>query len=305
MNDIGFPGLGLEFNINPVVFLIGNWPVYWYGIIMATAIISAGILALFRANKRGIDGDFIVDCIIWAVVGAIIGARLYYVIFYGNWNELLAIWHGGLAIYGGIIGGAVAIFIQLGIRNEQLAIKDKKKKIANSSLIIANFFKIADVFAPCLLLGQTIGRWGNFVNAEAYGEAYSGFLAMTINGASVHPTFLYESLWCLLGLVVILIVERFCERMQTPPPPPLPHKSKLLWGPRMASPPLRRGGTERQAGLIFAMYVAWYGFGRFFIEALRVDSLMLGSLKISQGLAAISFIVAIWFVFKLTKREKP
>jgi len=262
MNTIGFPSLRLEFNINPVAFWVGDWPVYWYGIIMASAILLAATLALVRARNRGMDGDFVIDCIMWAVVSAIVGARLYYVMFYGNWNEILAVWHGGLAIYGAIIGGAISVWLVC-----------KKKNVS--------FLQMADCFAPCLLLGQAIGRWGNFINAEAYGGEYSGLFAMTINGASVHPTFPYESVWCLVGLAVILVVEKAAGLLR----------------------PLRYNWRPRNDGIVFAMYVAWYGLGRMFIEGLRADSLMLGSLRISQILAAVSLAVSIFFIFKLTKRR--
>jgi phosphatidylglycerol:prolipoprotein diacylglycerol transferase len=229
---------------------------------MATSIIIAAAFALYRAARRGMDGDEPSDCILWAVVGALIGARLYYVIFYGNWNELLAVWHGGLAIYGAIIGGAVSIWIFC-----------KKKN--------TKFWRIADLFAPCLLLGQATGRWGNFVNAEAYGGNYNGIFAMTINGVSVHPTFVYESVWCALGLVLILVAEGL--------PISRPRADNIL---------------PYKDGMIFAIYVAWYGLGRMFIEGIRADSLMMGSLRISQILAVISFLISIWFIYRLTKKGK-
>ena len=252
---------------------------------MAVAIISSCTLALFRAKWRGMDGDFIVDCLIWVVVGSVIGARLYYVIFYGNWSEILYVWHGGLAIYGGILGGTIALFLKLEVRSEELEVREETKSISKFKKNWIKFLELADVFAPCLLLGQAIGRWGNFVNAEAHGGAATNFLRMTIweNGSliSVHPTFLYESVWCLVGLMVILLLDRRRGRPK--------------------GSPLRIDAN----GMIFAMYVAWYGFGRMFIEGLRTDSLMFFGVRVSQVLAGVSFVLAvIWLIKTLKNKEE-
>jgi len=173
MNYIGFPGLGISLHISPVAFHIGSWPIYWYGLLMAAAIILGSVFALHRAARRALNGDLVVDALIWGVIGAIIGARLYYVIFYGNWSEFFQIWTGGLAIYGGLIGGALRVFLQLTVNNEQRTTKEEKLRFSYFSkewwrtrgkIVVGEFLKLGDVFAPCLLLGQAIGRWGNFIN---------------------------------------------------------------------------------------------------------------------------------------------
>jgi len=273
---------------------------------MAAAIIFGSVFALHRAARRELNGDLVVDALIWGVIGAIIGARLYYVIFYGNWSEIFQIWTGGLAIYGGIIGGAIGVFIQLTVNNEQRTTKDEKLRFSYFSkewwktrgkAVLGEFLRLGDVFAPCLLLGQAVGRWGNFINEEAHGGPTNSFLRMTIYEGgqlvSVHPTFLYESIWCLVGIGIILLAERTVLRS--------------LWGSRVARKALARddGGSNEgaPAGVIFLLYIAWYGLGRTFIEGLRTDSLMLGSLRVSQWLAAISFVLAIWGIWRILKRN--
>ncbi len=262
MNIIEFPGLwGLKLNVDPVAFQIGNITVYWYGIIIAIAFLSAVLLAMRQSSKFGIKSEDIIDLVLFAAPVAIIFARLYYVAFTFNefkydFAEVFRIWHGGLAIYGAIIGASI-----VGI------LFSKYKKI--------DTLKLFDLAAPYIVLAQAIGRWGNFVNQEAYGSNTSLPWGMTGNKIRyeltelglndikfdaelpVHPTFLYESLWNLAVFIVLIWFRK---------------KKKL-------------------DGEVFSMYLLLYGAGRFWIEGLRTDSLMLGSLRISQVLAAV-FVVA-------------
>ncbi len=253
-NIISFEKLGLKFTVNQVAFSIFGMDVYWYGIIIALGMILAFVYASRESKKEGIDQNDFLNLFIISVPAAIIGARIYYCAFTMQYykDDLTALFNireGGLAIYGGIIATVLAIFIY-----------SKIKKI--------NPLKILDILAVGLLIGQCIGRWGNFVNCEAYGTETNNIFAMTImhNGytvaESVHPTFLYESLWNLLGIIFILIYK----------------KRKLF------------------SGEIFCLYMIWYGFGRMFIEGLRIDSLYIGSHRVSQILSALILIGGIFAV---------
>lgn len=232
---------------DPIAFSIGPITVYWYGILIGLAILLGANIALREAEKQGINTEHFFNLILVILPAAFIGARLYYVIF--NWDyyshnpwEIPATWHGGLAIHGGIIGGILGGLLLL--RRYHL-----------------NFWHVADVVAPSLVLGQAIGRWGNFFNQEAYGyEVDPAELpwAMYIDGAYRHPTFLYESLWDLL-IFAFLIWLRRCKG--------------LRWGDVALS------------------YVVLYSLGRFFIEGFRTDSLMLlGSLRVAQVVSVLGII---------------
>lgn len=262
--------------MNRVLFSIGPITIYWYSITMLLAVLIGIYLSLRESKKQGIYA-FISDAITYAIIFGIIGARLYYVIF--NFHEyqkdllsIFKIWEGGIAIYGAIIGGLLAIIY--------LA---RKKKV---SIITAT-----DVIAPNLLIAQAIGRWGNFFNQEAHGGIVSleflqslhlpNFIisGMYINGNYYHPTFLYESIWCLLGFIVLIIIRKL---------------------------------TNRKKGLMTCSYFIWYGVGRFIIEGLRTDSLYLGSLRISQivslilivlGLFGIIFIIIKNIILKYRKQD--
>ncbi len=273
--DVIFPnlfgGIRIE-HLEPVAFRLFGLEVYWYGIIITAGILAGYYLAVYRAKKMNFDPEIINDFVLYAVIAAVIGARLYYVIF--SWQDykdnLLDIFNlrrGGLAIYGAVIGAVAAILAYC-----------KWKK--------ASFLKIVDVAAPGLILGQIIGRWGNFMNMEAFGGASDGLLAMAlrwdkakyipaemenqftlIDGVKylqVQPTFLYESLWN-LGVLLFL----------------------LFW-------------TERRRfdGEIFCLYLLGYGLGRVWIEGLRTDQLLLSSgLPVSQVLAAVLIIGSmVWLV---------
>lgn len=248
--------------IDPVAFRIGPISVHWYGILIGLGIVLALLLAMREGKKRGLDKEIFADLLLWTLPVAIISARVYYVIFewdfYSqNLSEIPKIWNGGLAIHGGLIGAVITGYIFT-----------KVKKIS--------FWQIADIAAPSILLGQAIGRWGNFINQEAYGgEVSRAFLEnlylpdfiinqMYINGAYHHPTFLYESLWNFAGVILLILLRRVN---------------------------LRRGE-------MFLTYVIWYSVGRFFIEGMRTDSLMLTeSLRQAQTLSIALIVGALVILF--------
>ncbi len=263
---LSFPGLGLSFELNRVAFTVGSRPIYWYGIIIALAFLAAASYVLVRARAFGLDGDRVMDVVLGSVLVGIVGARLYYVAF--TWSQysenpvsIFYIWEGGIAIYGGIIGGILAA-----------ALICKWRRV--------RFIPMLDLAAGGVLLGQAIGRWGNFINIEVFGgntnlpwgmtspsiswyleqnSAELSRIGMTVDPAlPVHPTFLYESLWCLLGFAV------------------------LNWYAK----------KRRFDGELGLFYLGWYGLGRFFIEGLRTDSLLLGTLRVSQVLALVCVLAA-------------
>lgn len=271
MNTISFPGLGLTFSINRVAFSIGTFDIYWYGVIIALGFVLGVLFCRAQAPKFGLKGDDIIDMILFAAPGGIIGARLYYIMFNPelymtpegglDLKACLNTHNGGLAIYGGIIAG---VLIAWGVA--------RYKKIP--------FPALADVCAFGLLIGQIAGRWGNFVNAEAHGGPTDLPWRMGIEAGGqymeVHPTFLYESLWNLIG---------FCL---------------LLW--------LLHKGFRAFDGMYFLLYVAWYGLGRGFIEGLRTDSLYFFStgIRTSQMVAFLSCAVAVILILlKLRTHPKP
>lgn len=250
--------------LNPIAFTIGAIEVHWYGIILGTAALVGLLLAVQEGKRFGIKPDFFMDLLLLGVPSAIIGARIYYVAFKwedykGNFLDVFKIWNGGIAIYGALIGAFICGFFYFRYKGY-------------------NFWRIVDICAPSLLAGQMIGRWGNFMNQEAYGgEVSESFLRntlhlpsfivdqMLIEGIYRHPAFLYESLWSLVGIGLLFVLRR----------------QRFL-----------------RAGELMASYFIWYSIGRFFIEALRTDSLaFIGP----QWLA--SFINALWspmeIVFKL------
>ncbi|MCI9403795.1 MAG: prolipoprotein diacylglyceryl transferase [Oscillospiraceae bacterium] len=265
MSTVSFPGIGLTIEVKEIAFRVFGWPIHWYGIIIAAGFLLAVIFCCKKADIYGIEQDDIMDLLIYAVPLCIIGARLYYIIFYLdlyrnsdgglNFSQMVRIWDGGLAIYGAII---TAILVAL--------IFCKAKKI--------RFLALADLGSFGLLIGQLIGRWGNFVNVEAYGAPTDLPWRMgiydTVNGVyqymEVHPTFLYESLWNLAGLLLLALVVAKHRKFD---------------------------------GQIFLGYVAWYGLGRAWIEGLRTDSLYFFStgLRVSQILAIVSCAAAVVILF--------
>ena len=253
---ISFPSLGISLNPSRIAFSIGSKPIYWYGIIIAVGFLLAVFYALKRADQFGLTQDNIIDMLICAVPAAIVFARIYYCIF--SWDlykddpiRVLYIWEGGIAIYGGVIGAVLG-----------LTAYAKAKKVKTGALL--------DIGGLGLLIGQSIGRWGNFMNREAFGSMTDGFLRMGLTDASgntiyVHPTFLYESLWNALGLLILHFVSK----------------------------------KRKFDGQVFVMYLGWYGLGRLFIEGLRTDSLyvMGTNLRASQFLAGLCVLFAIAFLF--------
>lgn len=250
----------------PIIFELGPIVVRWYGLLIATAVLLGVTLSQYLAKRRRVEPDLLGDLAIWLVIAAIPCARLYYVLF--EWQEysqrpedIIAIWKGGIAIHGAIIGGTIAtiIFARL-------------KRIS--------FWQLLDLVAPSLILGQAIGRWGNFFNSEAYGKPtdlpWKLFIAPRyrplglINYDYFHPTFLYESLWN-IGVFILLLLLFF-------------------WGLKSAS--------RLKTGTLAAVYLIGYSLGRVWIEGLRTDSLMLGSLRIAQlvSFSAISLgvILLVW-----------
>ena len=267
---VDFPGLGLHFSFNNVAFQIGNFSIYWYGIIIAAGFLLAVLYASYRCKKFGLDLDRLIDVVIIGLIGGVVCARLYYVVF--SWDiykdDLLSIfktWEGGMGIYGGLIGAVIFGAIACKIRGVKL-------------------LPTLDLVSLGFLIGQGIGRWGNFVNVEAFGcnttlpwgmtsPTIENYLTqhldqLTAQGMQidptgmVHPCFLYESLWCILGFVLLHFYVKH----------------------------------RRFDGEIFLFYSMWYGAGRFVIEGLRTDSLMLGRIRISQLLAALFVLaaLAIW-----------
>ena len=278
---ISFPGLGIDgIRINRLVFSVGNIQVAWYGLLITIGIALAVLYCIRRAKSVGIDSDTVIDIALLTVVLGVLGARLYYVIAdwknggYDSLYDVIAIWNGGLAIYGGVIGGILGIFIMCRV-----------KKI--------NFLTMMDIAAPSVMIGQIIGRWGNFTNAEAFGslQVYD-FFGKTFDTSHlfenlfcrmgiqygelpfveyVHPTFLYESLWNLIGFLWI----------------------NAIWKKR------------RRDGQIAWCYLSWYGFGRMWIEGFRTDSLYAGSLRVSQLLGAVCFLGALSLLIFTLVRPKP
>lgn len=262
MEPIIFPGLGLEFKINNIAFNILGKDIYWYGIIITFGLLFATFLAQRDKNKYNISWDDLTTFIIYAIIFGFIGARIYYVAFKWSYyshhlNEIIKIWNGGIAIYGGIIGALITAIVFC-----------KVKKIS--------FLSLSDFFAPYLALGQSIGRWGNFVNREAYGSATDSLFRMGIFDRQlnefifVHPTFLYESVATFIIFIVLLSLKK----------------------------------KQKFEGQIFYLYMILYGVARALIEGLRTDSLYLGSYRISQALAIIFSIVFLsFYIVKYIKNK--
>ena len=256
--------------MNPVAFSIFGLEFKYYSIFILVGIIISWILIKAEARKFTINGDFVTNLLFWTILMGIIGARVYYVLF--NWNyyshnilEIFKVWEGGLAIHGGLIAGVVTLIIYC-----------KKYKISA--------FRMMDIASPYLLFAQAIGRWGNFFNSEAYGTATTlshlrslkivpdfVIFGMHINGTYYTPTFYYESLWCLLGGILILLLRRF---------------------------------KYTRLGQQVGAYMVWYGIGRFFIESYRTDSLMFGQyIKAAQVVSILLIIVGIILI--LIQARKP
>ncbi len=261
--------------VNPLsrVFLeLGPVDIYWYGIIIATGAYLGLWLAMRESERLGLKKDIFVDLVVFAIPAAIIFARIYYVIFEwdryknGSFIDMIAIWEGGIAIHGALIGAVITALIFAKVRN-------------------ISFWHLADIAAPSILLGQAIGRWGNFMNQEAHGYAvsegfYNNFMQylpdfivqqMCIDGIMYHPTFLYESVWNILGVVFLLALRRFNPRR----------------------------------GEMFLSYVIWYSFGRYFIEGMRTDSLyIIANLRTAQVISILLIIGAVSLImYRRTKNK--
>ena len=244
--------------MSKIALSICSIQIYWYSVIILIAIFVAASIVYYEMKKQGVTGDDFTDLFFNTVLFGIIGARIYYVLFnlsyyLENPIEMFEIWNGGLAIHGALIAGIIYVYLFC-----------RKKKL--------NTLKILDMIVVGVIIGQSIGRWGNFFNQEAYGKAVDslnylpGFIRdqMYIDGAYRQPTFLFESLWNLLGFVVICILRR---------------RPKLL-----------------KQGEITAFYLIWYGCGRLLIEGLRTDSLMFLGVRVSQWLSGILILVGIIMV---------
>lgn len=259
MNVISFPKLGITLNIDPVAFSIGSKPVYWYALIILTGFLLAFLFVYKTCEKRGVKHDSIWDIALFGLIAGIVGARIYYVLFaldeFSSFTDMLKIWNGGLAIYGGIIGSAVSTFIYCRV-----------KKL--------NTRNVFDICAPGLLIGQAIGRFGNFVNAEVFGGETGSFLGMSINGRPpVHPLFLYESLWNTAGLVLIILFR----------------------------------DKKKADGQVFCFYIFWYALGRLFLEGMRNSAYILyvipNVLGISQLVSALLIVISAAAFVYLTKKR--
>ena len=260
MYHVSFPGLGInELPVNRVAFSIGSFNIYWYGILIATGLLLAVLYAYFNAHRYDVDASKLMDCVIVGIITAIIGARAYYVAF--RWDyfsahpaEIIDIRDGGIAVYGSIIGALIGGLIVAKIRHMK-------------------FLPVLDVTMTGFLIGQAIGRWGNFFNQEAFGTETDNIFRMVseaTGGKGVHPCFLYESVWCALGFFVLFIVNRKFQRYH---------------------------------GQIFYLYLVWYGFERMIVEGLRTDSLYLPfqilgyDIRVSQLVSAVIMLAGIILLF--------
>ncbi|MDR2073822.1 MAG: prolipoprotein diacylglyceryl transferase [Oscillospiraceae bacterium] len=251
--NVSFPHLGINLKINPLAFEIAGISIRWYGIILAIAFASGTILTLYQNRREKIIGNEndLLDLILLASFGGIVGARIYYIVFYPGafaYDKWLNIRSGGLAIYGSLLGGLAALFCVC-----------KYKKIETKNIL--------NLFSPATILAQAIGRWGNFVNQEAFGTQTNIFLGMSseaTNFKTVHPCFFYESLWCILGF---LLIYHICFKKR------------------------------------FEFYLIWYPVGRFLIEMLRTDSLLIPytNIKVSE---ITSIVLILFFIVLNLKNNK-
>ena len=255
--------------MNPIALQIGPFSIKWYSLMILLGVIAGIGLLLKEGKKYNYPKDFLFNLCFWAIIFGFIGARIYYVLFnfdiYKNDPiSIFKIWEGGLAIHGGLIAGFITIYFYCKKYNVRL-------------------LKITDMAVPGILLAQSIGRWGNFFNMEAHGGAVlrstlenlhlPEFIinGMNINGVYYHPTFFYESLWCLLGFIIFILLRHY----------------KYL-----------------KVGSLTFSYLCFYSVGRFVIEALRTDSLMIGGFKVAQVLSIILFIIGIIGLMLETRKGK-
>lgn len=255
--------------MNPVMINLLGIEIRWYSVILLIAVVFGVILLINEGKKYDYSKDFLFNLAFWVIIFGFIGARIYYVIF--NYKmylndpiSILKVWEGGLAIHGGLIGGLLTLVIYCKRYNVRI-------------------LKITDMASLSLLLGQAIGRWGNFFNSEAHGGATTYFAlqskhipefiinGMYINGVYYEPTFFYESLWCLLGVIVILVARKY---------------------------------RYLKVGQLTGIYLMWYSFGRFFIESMRTDSLMIAGFKAAQIVSILLFILGLAITLKINKKSR-
>ena len=277
MYHVSFPGLGLEFTVNRVAFSIFGYDIYWYGVLIAFGIALAMVFVFKNAQKFGLDDDKIADVIMIGLIGGIIGLRAFYVAFspvkYDSFWDMVNIRDGGLAIYGGLIAGVLT---------GALMCKWKKVK----------FLPLLDLVSVGFFIGQSIGRWGNFTNQEVFGTNTTLPWGMISEGTTryllavqqqlasrgiivdpytpVHPTFLYESIWCVIGAVIIVTFMKH----------------------------------RKYDGQMSLFYIAWYGLGRAYIESIRSDTLLAGSIRVSLAIGVFSAIIAVALLVYFAKKGK-
>jgi len=254
--------------MNDVFLDLGFIKIYWYSVFILVGVLIGIFIVNKEAKRVGLSSVLINDLCFFIIPVALIGARLYYVLFNfssykDNYLDILKIWEGGLAIYGAIIAGIIFLICYCA-----------KKQI--------NILRTMDVFVPSLILAQAIGRWGNFFNQEAYGPLISRSLlekmfipefiieGMNINGSYYQPTFFYESIWCILGFILLMLI-------------------RYLW-------------KKNKVGNITFIYFIWYGIGRFFIESLRQDSLYIGDYRVSQIVSLVLIVVGVFGILFSKKR---
>lgn len=249
--------------MNRVFLDFGFIKIYYYSIFIFLGVLVGTIMVFLQLRKEDVNKDELIDMFFYTLIFAFLGARLYYVLFnlsyyLANPMEIFYIWHGGLAIHGGILGGLLYLWYY-----------SRKHKL--------NLLKLLDILVVGLIIGQAIGRWGNFFNSEAYGYVTSyGYLkslyipefiirGMYINGDYYMPAFFFESLWNVLGFIILLLIRKFYRNLKV--------------------------------GQLMGFYMMWYSFIRFIIEGMRMDSLMLGSIRIAQLVSVVLFVVGAYFVF--------
>ena len=256
--------------MNPEMFSIGGISIKWYSVLILTGVLIGYFLAKREGDKFKFPKDFIFDLVFYVMIFGIIGARLYYVIFNfsyykDNLLEIFKIWNGGLAIHGGIIAGLITLIVYA-----------KKKKV--------NPVVLTDIAVPSLIIAQAIGRWGNFFNSEAHGgittleHLQSLYIpkfiidGMYIDGFYFEPTFFYESLWCIVGFILLLLIRKFYKKLKV--------------------------------GGLTCFYMIWYSIGRFMIESLRTDSLMLGSFRVAQIISIVMIVIGIIGIIYISFNKK-
>lgn len=254
--------------MDKILVEVGGIEITWYSVLIIIGAILAIFLIMKEGKRFGYQKDFLFNLCFWVIVIGLIGARIYYVLFnlkyYDNFIDVFKIWEGGLAIHGGIIAGLIVIVVYC-----------KKYKVSSVRML--------DFIAPALLLAQAIGRWGNFFNGEAHGAATTlahlqnlhipQFIidGMNIGGIYYEPTFFYESLWCLVGVLIIFVIRRI---------------------------------KYTKIGQPFALYLMWYGLGRFFIESMRTDSLMLGGFKMAQVVSVVMVLVGLVIIMIISRKGR-